>query len=64
MSNGKHHLKVCCVCDRFILYGEEDFVNETFFENEKIQKSMSKSSVDSLSNSSDYNLSEEAVNNC
>jgi hypothetical protein len=35
MSNGKHYPKVCCACDRFILYGEEDFVNEKFFENEK-----------------------------
>jgi hypothetical protein len=62
MSNGKHHPKVCCACDRFILYGKEDFVNETFFENEKIQKWKSKLSVDLLFNSSDYNLSEEAVN--
>jgi hypothetical protein len=32
--NGKPFPKVCCACDRFILYGEEDFVNESFFENE------------------------------
>jgi len=60
--NGKHFPKVCCCCDRFILFGEEDFVNETFFENEKIRKAMSKTSVDLTSNSGDYHLSDEAKN--
>jgi hypothetical protein len=38
ICNGKLHPKACCSCDRFILYGEGGFPNETYFENEKIEK--------------------------
>ena len=46
----KHFGKVCCICDRFIRYNEETFINTTEFKKPVVKNSFHKKQIDDVYN--------------
>jgi hypothetical protein len=46
--DGKQHAKVCCVCDAFIMYGDERSINVDNLKHKNVVEVLSKSWIDLL----------------
>jgi alpha-D-ribose 1-methylphosphonate 5-triphosphate synthase subunit PhnG len=46
--DGKQHAKVCCVCDAFIMYGDERSINVDNLKHKNVIEVLSKSWIDLL----------------
>ncbi len=55
--NDKHHAKVCCICDRFIMYGDERVGSFDLLKKPVIMKELAKS----VARWTEYSLTEEAI---
>ena len=56
----KYFPKVCCICDQFILYGDEERINVNVFKQQRLRTMLGKNKEDLMV---DHDLTEESAAN-